>query len=537
MGQQEEVAAIVSDPWAFCSRLSIKDKANRYHSLADPWPEQIPWWKALLVGLDGKGPKKYVLGLKPRQVGYTTVAAAYEFWQTYTSAHPRQCMHIAHEPDTANRMRQMVDVFREELPEKLRFPYSRGNDNEKRSLFSHNGAGFLRRVAGAKGKGRGGTYNDLHCTEVAHWATATSAGSRSEAGGADEEMWSSANAGIHDEFGRIIVESTGNGPSGVFYELWKQAKEDPAWDYVFVSWADSPRYSMPLTDGLARALEQDLNDEERRLLRDHQLTLEQLQWRRSKMKTEKWNSMRFRREYPLSDLEPFLFAEKGWFDQDALSRQMRWVPELGNSKEAYRIFRPPEKGMAYFIGMDTCGGVGEDSAVIHVLDIHLRHCAVWASNRASPREQAMMVSRIGAQYHEPLTLIEANHFGAQVIEHAMNMGGCSFWKNDQDKDFSSTGSTAGHSKRDAMVHARSIIEDDWCTISDGLTILQLQSMVEPADGNIRAANGGHDDYAMAYVLALFAARHAYRAAPKDVLERDKLPGLKKVRDVMGGRGG
>lgn len=533
MGDAAVVREIFEDPWAFMTRLWVKDQANTFHELSTLWPEQIPWVKALL------GPKKYVLGLKPRQVGYTTWTTAYEFWRTYTSRHPRLCLQVVHDPDALVRVRDMVDTFRENLPGRIRRPYRRGSDNDQRSIFAHNQAGFMRRIAGAKGKARGGTYNDLHATEMAHWASATSAASRSDAGTADEEMFSSAMAALHDPTSRVIVESTGNGPRGLFYNLWKQARQDPAWAYVFVSWADVERYRIPLSDADARALEFDLDDTERRLAKEFKLSLEQIAWRRHKMRTEGWTPLRFKWEFPLTDIEPFLATESGWFDQEKLSAMLRWVPELGASEEPLRVFHPYEPGMRYYMGVDTAGGVRRDSSVIQVLDVHLRQVAVWGSNVADPVETAMMVSRIGAMYGgKALCLIEANKYGEDVIERVAALGGVELWKDDDDKDFWTTGGRAGDTKRRAFVHARQLVEEDWCVIADARTIHEMQVIVEKTTGKIEASGDGHDDYAVAYVLALWAARKAHRLV-RSVTdgERDTLPALRKVRDTLGGRHG
>lgn len=528
----EEVQRIFSDPWDFISRLTIKDKTNVYHGLNVPWPEQIPWLQALFSD------KKYNLGLKPRQVGYTTYATAYEFWRTYTSKSPRLVLQVVNDEDTRDRVRDMVNVFREELPPAIRGRFARGHDNDKRSLFDHNQAGFHRRVAGAKGKARSATFNDLHATEMAHWAEATSAARRSQAGTADEEMFASAMATMHDEAGRVIVESTGNGPRGLFYKLWQQARTDPAWNYVFVSWRDVPRYRVMLTDIEKRALEQDLDDTERALLHDRGLDLEQLAWRRRKIRTERWEPMRFRYEYPLTDMEPFMFSEDSWFDQEKLAKMLDWASDVPVQNHL-RLFAKPEKGMRYVMGVDTAGGVGRDEAVITILDITMRHVAIWATNRAGPAETALMVSRLGGLYNRPLCLIEANHFGEEVITRVAELGGVELWKDDDDKDFYTTGGRAGHSKRAAMVHARELILDDWAAPLDAETIHQLQMIVEKENGKIEGRGETHDDRAMAWVLALYGGRKLFRKG--DLVKppiRDTLPGLKQVRETMGrGDGG
>ncbi len=526
-----EIAEVWADPWEFCSRLVIKDQLNQIRDergqlrrLNTPWPEQEPWIDALF------GDKKYLLGLKPRQVGYTTWTVAYLFWRTYTSANPRLALQVCHDPDANDRMRDMVDTFRTHLPELLRRPYRKGHDNAAASHFAHNEAGFSRRIAGARGKARGWTFNDLHATEMSHWAAATSGTSKDDAGGSDQQMFSSAMATMHDPSGRVIVESTGNGPSGLFHELWKQARTDPAWAYVFVPWNTVARYAIPLTDRQALDLERDLDDTEKELVKRRALTMEQIAWRRQKMRTEQWTPLRLRREYPLTDDEPFMLAESNWFDQERLSELLFWAPALGDSKEPYREFHAPEKGMPYFIGMDTSGGVGRDSAVIHILDIHLRHMATWASNRASPDEQAETLSRLGNRFNRPLSVVEANNHGVAVIKRASELGGVRLWKTEDDQDYWSTGGRAGATKREAMVHARKLVDERQVGIECKRTIHELQTVVEKSNGKIEGSGDNHDDHAMAMVMAWWAAKGQYKLDSNvHETERDRIQSIRQMR--------
>lgn len=495
-----EVRAVVEDPERFVSRLEIANESNELQPLDPLRDEQLPWIRAIL------GPKKYVLGLKPRQVGYTTIAAAVLFAFLYASRHPKRCLSVVHDDDTLTRVREMTDGFMAGLPSLLRHGWSKNND--KQSVFAHNGAMFERRVAGGRGKGRGGTRVYMHATEMAHWPTATAASSRDEAGASDEEMFASAMASLHAPESKVIIESTGNGPRGVFHELWQQAASgDPRWAYVFVPWNQCRSYVEAVPD--PAALEADLDDEELELVREEGLALEQIAWRRTKIRTERWNALRFKREFPLSDMDPFQSVSSGWFDQQRLARALRRAP-IYNEAEQFRVFHEYDPRRRYYMGVDTAGGTRKDEACIQVVDDNLVQCAVWASDSADPIEQALMVSRIGGMYHRPLCKIEANKFGMRVIARVEDFGGVTLWKNPETgKDFWTTGGRAGDTKREACVYARTVIDHGWTSILDRRTIFQLQNIVLKSDGKIEGAAGSHDDRAMAYIFALSAAREAH----------------------------
>ena len=54
--------------------------------------------------------------------------------------------------------------------------------------------------------------------------------------------------------------------------------------------------------------------DEELLIKLHGLTPAQLVWRRDRLTLMGGDLVRFRREYPLTPLEPFLFSGTGWFD-------------------------------------------------------------------------------------------------------------------------------------------------------------------------------------------------------------------------------
>lgn len=537
-----ELERVWSDPWEFICRLEVKDHRNARKRLDDVWPEQREWARALLgVGKyaapDGS-PKTYVLGLKPRALGFTTWSTAYLYWRAFTSADPRLVLQVIHDEGGRKRVRDILDTFLAGMPSFWSSRYKRGHDNDESSIFVHNEAGFERRVAGAKGKARSWAFNDYHFSEMAHWASATSAGRRDAAGGDDETMFASAMATRHDLRGRVIVESTGNGPFGLFYDLCQQAQTDPKWAYVFVPWSIVPRYREEVDAVTRRDIEQELTPIEVKLLEDG-LTIEQIAWRRTKMRTERYTELRFKREYPLSDLDPFLLAESGWFDQEGLSRMLQFVPELGASEEAFVQFLPPEPGMPYFMGVDPAGGTGRDSSVIQILDLKRRHVARWASNRASVPEQALMVSRLGNLYGQPLCVIEANNHGRQVIKRVAELGGVTLWKSETDDDFWTTGggkSPDAQRKREALVHARQMLEEGWTNIRCARTIREAQAVVEKDNGKIEAAGRGHDDHIMAFVFALWAARRADRL-DRGVADSERARLRRLWREGLNGRGG
>lgn len=543
----EELRALQHNPRQYMARLFVLNNRKRLQRLDDllvpadsparQWPEQEKWLLALLS-------HRFVLGLKPRQVGYTTITNAYFHWKTQTSRYARTLLQMVHEDATQRRCADMLKLFWAKTPRLLRKPIGRHNQDETLFGTDEEPLGAVYRiVAGGRGQGRGATATDIAATEMSKWPQGSSASTRALGQTADEEVFSSAQSTIHEgSDGQVVVESTGNGPRGLFYELVQVARHDPEWAFVFVPWSAVPRYRRELTPQQARDLEQELDRDEQRLIKDFRLTLEQVAWRRWKIRTQKYTRLSFRLEFPLTEDEPFLHDESGWFNQDAVTALQKLAeagralnPDWPDEKETLRIFRRPEKGRTYFMGVDTSGGTGGDEAVIVILRDDGYLVALWATSRASPEEQAVMVSQLGGLYGSPLAVIEANKYGESVIKAVQKLGGVTLWTNERGRWFYSTGETSGAHKRLACVHAREVVDAELVVVNDLELCRQLQRMVEKPNGKVEGSGTTHDDRAMALILCLYGMRRYAPPAQGTIEgEKDRVRRILEMQHRFGG---
>lgn len=493
------MVAVPADLWTeppeeFAQRLAIENLTNDLQAMSPLFVEQIRYMRALARS-------RRVIAIKPRQVGFTTAATLFFFAKAYRAENRRLVLQTVHDEDAHDRIRRMVEVAYDGLPRAMQFGV---RHNAKRSEFAHNKAGFRRVIAGKRGQGRGFTFTDYHATEMAFYPTKSSA----LAGGdqdADSDLFASIQAAMHDPTGHIVVESTGNGPRGLFHRLVQAAAagRDPGVEFVFLPWTVSPRYRHDGLDGRPAVPPGfEPTDEELDLAARHGLTLEQVSWRREKLTVGGYTPVRFRREYPLTWSDPFLLDESAWFSQKALDGMaaLTTLDRLFSQDFGIQVFVPFEPGRRYFIGADTSGGVRRDEFVFHVLRDDLEHCATFASSTAKEDEQAVMLHRASTLFGNALVLVEANKFGKKVIELCRALG-VPLWRNrDGDSWWSSR-----ETKREMMLNARSKIDNDLTRVKDPGTILQLQVIVEKPNGAIEARGEGNDDRAIAYCLALFCA--------------------------------
>lgn len=479
----------------FAKRLHIEDLYQRVHPLGDLWVEQQAYANAL-------GSFRRVVAVKPRQMGFTTVATLWFLARLLRADHPRVLRQVVQDRDNLRRVRHMVEVAYENLPSELQFGLEVSNRFE--TTFAHNGARIERLLAGARGQGRGGTVSDLMLTEMAFYPEGSNAARSAGTGdGSDQDLYASLQATLHDPEGSIVIESTGDGPRGLFYDIVQSAVggKQPDVGFVFLPWSASPRYRLPVPPGWERT------DEERALASLHGLDDEQLAFRRHKLEVQRYSKTRFRREYPLSWDEPFLLDTATWFDTEAVAAFAVASRPYLNRGEVLEVFEEAIPGAKYVIGQDPSGGSGWDEGAICVLDMQGRQVARWASRILSPFEQAKACAGLSSRFNRALVLTEANRkgFGDYIIR-LLDEWGVPLWTSDDGGHWFSTGANAGGQKREMMVHAREVIARLECMPRDPETVRQLHNVVEKESGKIEGRKREHDDRAVAFCLALWCLR-------------------------------
>ena len=159
--------------------------------------------------------------LKARQVGITTYVAARFFMHTITRP-GTLTVQVAHSQESAEVIFNIVKRFWENLPEALK-----GGAGEVALECPPDRVSALdseyRVETADENAGRGMTIQNLHCSEVSRWPR----------GGM--ETLASLRAAVVPR-GEIVLESTPNGASGVFYGEWQRADETGYTKHFFPWW-------------------------------------------------------------------------------------------------------------------------------------------------------------------------------------------------------------------------------------------------------------------------------------------------------------
>lgn len=485
-------------PELWMQRLTIESTGNRKQALCPLLFEQLKFIRALRD-------HNAVVAVKPRQPGFTTAATLFLFAKAYRADHPRRVLQAAHDDRALRKVRRMVEVAHEELPKAFRFPLRTSNLDV--TEFGHNRAQFLRILGGDGGQGRGDTYNDFHATEMAFWRARVSSKHDADTD-ADSDLYASVLAGMHDPTGHVIVESTGDGPRGHFHKLVTDAMAGRGPNFgVFLPWSAVSRYVAPVPTGF------EPTPDEETLIKLYGLTPAQLMWRRNRLTQMGGDLVRFRREYPLTQLEPFLFKGTGWFDQEKLSVAAT-LARIRDSETNGRhvVWEAPQPGREYFIGLDTAGGVRGDEAVAHIIGDDRQNAAMWASNETDPYATADVAIELARRHNNAIVLCEQNHFGRIVNERLMAAGVRVFFTPEGKLWYSNRAR-----KLELLTYARHVVDEFIAAPLDHATIVQMQSMVEDKYERILARDDGHDDRAMAWCFAQWAARLYTRPREVDVL--------------------
>lgn len=182
-----------------------------------------------------------------------------------------------------------------------------------RSLEAFNGAMLDIGTAGSKVSGRGGTYQNLHWSEVAFYPNTPVIDASKMVPAAEEQ--------VAMDTGKIFREFTGNIMYDFAYEEYDRGKRGKSqFKSRFLGWWLHKEYrKRPPKDFVP-------DDFERILMTEHHVALEQIYWRRWKIETAKDPELA-KREYPNSDLEAFLSAGTQYFNSRTLIEYERSARE------------------------------------------------------------------------------------------------------------------------------------------------------------------------------------------------------------------
>lgn len=473
------LAKCKTDPLFFMSLLKVVDKGTKKLVQFVPKPEQVRLLEVLTTS-------NRVIVLKGRQIGVSTLVAAYYLWKLYFTTDPVVHGLVAQNQRNAKKLLAEMKRMMGTLPDALQREMDPSNTLEYK--FKDTGAGAECFTAGGdSGDGaRGFSFSSAHLTEYAYWT---------------EQVDSLGSILDTVGNGQVVIETTPNGPGNNYHSLCLLANQpDSEWTLFFSPWYKDKHsdYDRPVP----RVYQ--LNTEEAALQAALGLTRSQLFWRANKIATTSRES--FDRENPTTEEDAFRSSELLFMPPHLFTL----VGKLGYRNEY--IYQDPTEHDRYCMGVDVSGGTGNDYSSIVVLS-RATGLPVYQfrSNTLLPEKFAEKVASIQRRYHDAYTLVESNNHGHLVLYVLKQLGVRALYQ-----DGGKTWTTSKQSKWFAFDTLRAQLLS---TLPDNLESNlydELTALVVPDNKTPQAPVGLHDDLAVAYALAHVALLKKGRHIRTDV---------------------
>ena len=443
--------------------------------------------------------------LKARQQGLSTVVSAWQYW--WLSQHPAQKgIVVAHKADSTRTLFDMYKRIHENCPEPIR--PSTKYSSRRELVFDRLDTSLTVATAGGDGIARGETLQCAHQSEVAFWPP-----------DAAEENFNALDQAIPNTKGTaVFIESTANGMSGIFYNLWQGAVEGTNGYYPFFSaWFETPGYREKAPENF------ELTYEEMDLKEKFNLDNDQIYWRRRKIAAS--GRELFMQEYPATPDEAFISSGRPVFNPDQVTEMLRNAPmpiqrlalegtrETGfewreNPRGELLVYKPMDHREFYTIGADVAMGQRNgDYSVAQVLDSRKRQVAVWRGH-VHPDFYADVLEQLGFYYNEARIAVENNAHGLLT---AVRLGKDLAYPNTYtevgegkliDQDSINIGFRVTAKTKPLIIdRLRGALREHEIEIYDRNTLKEMLSYVVTESGAMEAEPGCFDDAVMSLALA------------------------------------
>lgn len=456
---------------------------------------------------------RYVIILKARQIGYSTLFASYCLWLAMFWPDNVIVMLSRNERE-AQKLLSKTDYAWKRLPEWLRERASKRLDKNVMKMTFDNGSS-IESMPSKEDPARGSAVSLIIVDEWAFFENA-------------EEAWASIEP-VTDVGGRVIGLSTANGSGNFFHEFWNKAVSgNSQFTHLFYPWSANT----------------DRNDDWYQVKQANMLPWQLAQ------------------EYPQTPEEAFIRSGNPVFDVDALRALSPSEPDRGyldgesqGSKKSPSFIRAdngpysqwvaPTPEHQYVIGADVAEGLEHgDFSCAQVLCLQTFEVVAQWHGHIDPDLFGEEVAKLAWRYNRALVAVETNNHGLTTNKALQRLGypklyvrreldGRTTWQNRQAK----IGWLTTKASKPLMIDELSMALREGLVLHDKATIGELLTYVR----NERGQMGGSpfDDRVIALAIAnqmlRFAVAPEYRE-PEDTYWtfnyfKDKVLSEKKMKSV------
>ena len=325
---------------------------------------------------------RYSIVLKARQIGFSTLAAAYSFWLAFFWP-DRFIVMLSKTEREATKLLQKAKYIYKFLPDWLRLSGPELVQNNVLKMTFNNDS-VIESLPSANEPARGESVYLAIIDEMAFLPN-------------PEEAWASIEP-IADVGGRVICLSTAKGEGNIFFNLWQGSQNGTnRFKGIFFPWSASER-DQAWYDAQAAEL-------------------------------PVWQ---LHQEYPSNPEEAFIRSGRPVFDLDALTKLELSQPKKGRNKKLSDLrnsymFDPdggplsiwlfPQAGAKYVIGADVAEGLARgDYSSAHVIDaksgVVVAH---WHGHVDPDKFGEETLYALGHFYNEALIGVESNNHGLTTL--------------------------------------------------------------------------------------------------------------------------
>ena len=423
--------------------------------------------------------KKNII-LKSRQMGITTLVAAYSLWlMTFHNDKEILCLSITQE--TSKAIVTKVRFANDNLPNWLKVSATEDN---RLSLKLKNGS----RIAAASSAGTAGRSSALSLLIVDEAAFIDGV----------EEIWLSAQPTLSTG-GSVIILSTPNGVGNWFHKMWIKSENGEE--------KDLNRITLPWH----------LHPERDQKWRDEQ----------TRLSGAKGAAQECDCEFSTSGNTVIEISVLEWYTKN----QVRDPLEKRGIDRGYWIFDYPKPGRSYMVTADVGRGDSEDFSAAHVIDIEALEQVAEYKGKLPTKDFAGALMTMATEYNSALLIVENANIGWAVIQELLDKNYTNLFYSSADLQYvdveqqmsnkintlerkMTPGFTTSNKTRPLVISKlESYFRNKEVTVHSIRLIEELNVFIWKQGGTTlkaEAMDGYHDDLVMAFGIAMWIRDVALR---------------------------
>ena len=409
---------------------------------------------------------------------------------------------ISHEKEATQRLLDRVYFYNDNLA--IKPNVDRESVNEIR--YKDTRSSFYIGTAGSKSFGRGDDITHLHISEFDWWENTDMLTGLLEA--CVPGAW-------------VVIETTANGFNSQFHKLWKLAKNNKNdWLPLFLGWNESEDCRSEILETGFK-----LTDDEDKLKLAYNLDDNQIEWRRQKLRSMDRPEL-LPQEFPINDVEAFMFSGRNFFPADRLKlyldncveplevgelkKTLDRIEFLQNPKGSLSVYKKPDYEKVYVIGADSAEGLGQDFSCASVYCPEDDEVVATFKADIEPSEFGRELAKLGQYYGWALIAAEVNNHGLTTLitlkdgEKYPNI----YYRESVDKATNTTSQKIGWKTTETtrpllLDKLDKAIRDGLISVKSKDIVEQLMSFIIDRNGKAQAVSGGHDDFVFSTAIAYF----------------------------------